>query len=136
MYHPAVFTAHESGAFVETLLAEIPWSQETMQMYEELVDVPLVIVALPTPLEIGPSESTWLKVPQAALTPIDWGQSWHRILTNSGVDYIDFWPAFAADIKSPQHQARYGTVDAHLTAHGRSLVAAYIVEHLRRFLPK
>lgn len=40
MYHPAVFTAHESGAFFETLLAEIPWSQETMQMYEKLVDVP------------------------------------------------------------------------------------------------
>jgi hypothetical protein len=96
--------------------------------------IPLILVAVPTPLEIGPSESTWVKVPQAALTPWDWGGAWHRVLNNSGVDYVDMWPPFAADIKSPQHQALYGTVDSHLTAHGRSLVASLLAEHLRKIV--
>jgi len=43
LYFPAVFSADQSAAFFRALLEEIPWSRETMRMYDKLVDVPRLV---------------------------------------------------------------------------------------------
>ncbi|GAC1651824.1 MAG: alpha-ketoglutarate-dependent dioxygenase AlkB [Vulcanimicrobiaceae bacterium] len=56
-YFPAVFTAQESAALFRTLLDIVPWSQETMKMYDKMVEVPRLVAwfepaqPLPEPLE-------------------------------------------------------------------------------------
>lgn len=42
-YYPEVFTAAQARALFEDLLANIPWSNETMKMYDKIVDVPRLV---------------------------------------------------------------------------------------------
>lgn len=43
VYYPELFTPGESAALFEDLLAVIPWSNETMKMYDKIVDVPRLV---------------------------------------------------------------------------------------------
>lgn len=43
VYFPAVFDASETASLYGELLATIPWSKETMKMYDKLVDVPRLV---------------------------------------------------------------------------------------------
>lgn len=58
VYYPAIFDVLETAALFKTLLDEIPWSHETMQMYDKMVDVPRLVAwyrdldRLPAPLEM------------------------------------------------------------------------------------
>ncbi len=100
------------------------------KMYER-AGVRFLIVLVPTHLEVGPAEGTWMRMPQAALAPNDVSDIWGLALRSSGVHYVDLWPEFISDLRSPAHRALYGSVDAHLTPHGRSLVASSVAATLR-----
>ena len=58
VYYPEVFGAAESAALFEELLAVVPWSNETMKMYDKIVDVPRLVAwyrdpdVLPQALEL------------------------------------------------------------------------------------
>lgn len=94
--------------------------------------VPIVFVVVPTPLELGPAEGTWVKMPQAALAPLNTSSQWLVTMQAAGAPYVDMWPVFLADLKSPAHRALYGTVDIHLTPYGRRLVASSVSDALKR----
>lgn len=75
VYYPAVFGAAESAAYFSTLLDEIPWSHETMRMYDKLVDVPRLVAwyrdpdPLPHPLqEIRARVQSHLRIPFNAVS--------------------------------------------------------------------
>jgi len=97
--------------------------------------IPILFVALPTALELGPSEGTWVKMPQTAMTPQNTSSQWRLTMQAAGAPYVDMWPVFISDLKSAAHQALYGTVDVHLTPHGRALVASSVSAALKRLLP-
>jgi len=92
--------------------------------------VRLLIVVVPTHLELGPAEGTWSKIAEGALTPIDASEQWRRAMRLSGLEYVDMWPSFISDLKSPGHRALYNSADNHLTPHARALVAAAVTLHL------
>jgi alkylated DNA repair dioxygenase AlkB len=43
LYVPRLFTTQESDALFQELLANAPWSHETMWMYDKMVDVPRLV---------------------------------------------------------------------------------------------
>ncbi|PZR59050.1 MAG: hypothetical protein DLM50_02105 [Candidatus Meridianibacter frigidus] len=139
-YHAVVFSVN-SGTF-GSALGNTPgaFAAPATRLFLHLraafekARIPLLVVDVPTHFDLGPSEATWIKVPQAALTPIDWDQSVRAILGDSGIDYISLWPSFTTDIRSPSHKAIYGSVDAHLTQHGRDLVAHEVIRGLTKLL--
>ncbi|MDQ6929700.1 MAG: alpha-ketoglutarate-dependent dioxygenase AlkB [Candidatus Eremiobacteraeota bacterium] len=57
VYYPAVFTSAESASLYKQLLDAVPWSHDTMKMYDKMVDVPRLVAwyrdrdSLPEPLE-------------------------------------------------------------------------------------
>ncbi len=99
--------------------------------------VPLLIVANPIPLELGPESDTWTKLLDDALTPqyIEREDAWRTVLATSGAPAVDLWPAFFDDIRSPDHRPIFSTDDAHLSRRGRELVGDAIAAELLRLRP-
>ncbi len=77
--------------------------------------VRLLIVVVPMHLEeVGPVEGTWSKIAECALTPIDTSEQWRRAMRFSGLEYVDMWPAFISELKSPGYRALFNPADNHL----------------------
>ncbi len=57
IYHPAVFTPHESGELFRFFERTLSWQHETMWMYDRTVDVPRLIARFgpgePQPVELA-----------------------------------------------------------------------------------
>jgi len=55
VYFPAAFGPSESAALFEVLSREIPWSTETMHMYDRIVDVPRLVAWYGAQQELPPA---------------------------------------------------------------------------------
>jgi len=99
--------------------------------------VPLLIVANPIPLELGPTEDTWAKLLGDALVPqyLDREDGWRTVLASTDDSAINLWPAFYDELRSPAHRPIFSTDDAHLTDYGRELVGNAIAAELLRLHP-
>ncbi|MFN2449285.1 MAG: alpha-ketoglutarate-dependent dioxygenase AlkB [Candidatus Baltobacteraceae bacterium] len=54
VYHPAVFAAQESRQLFERFERSLPWTRETMWMYDRTVDVPRLIARFGDTAEMPP----------------------------------------------------------------------------------
>ena len=99
--------------------------------------VPLLIVASPIPLELGPTQDTWAKLLGDALVPqyLDREDGWKTALAATGAPALDLWPAFFDELDSATHRPMFSTEDAHLTQHGRELVGNAMAAELVRLHP-
>jgi hypothetical protein len=99
--------------------------------------VPLLIVASPIPLELGPTEDTWAKLLGDALVPqdLDREDGWKTVLASTEAPSLDLWPTFFGDLNSPAHRPIFSTEDAHLTQYGRDLIGSAIATELVRVHP-
>ena len=71
-YYPAVFGARECRLLFEDLLANIPWSAETMKMYDKVVDVPRLVAWYRDPDVLPQSlETIRRRVQERLLTPFN-----------------------------------------------------------------
>lgn len=72
VYYPEVFTAAESARLFEELLAVIPWSNETMKMYDKIVDVPRLVAWYRDPDVLPPGlERIRRRVQERLATPFN-----------------------------------------------------------------
>ncbi len=100
----------------------------------------LVVSSTPISEDLSPAEDAWnaLVSSQSAgqVTPAaEVGDLMNAAIRASGVPYLDLWPVFQAESRSPEHAALFGTQDDHLSAHGRRVVAEALTAFLRKLKP-
>jgi hypothetical protein len=97
----------------------------------------LVVVTEPLVAELDPVERAWTKTVENAYLPSNpnAGRDWQTIAKSSGVRTVDVWAAFDDDLRSPQHQALYGSDDEHFSEHGRAVAGNAVGEALLRWRP-
>ena len=54
VYHPGLFDLAQSDAYFRTLFETMPWSHETMRMYDKVVDVPRLVAWFGVGAELPP----------------------------------------------------------------------------------
>jgi SGNH hydrolase-like domain, acetyltransferase AlgX len=116
-----------------------PTAAALRTIHEELsrAHLPLVVVAMPMPLDLEPAEQTWRKVVEDALAPLpaDDEARWLEAFRDAQVSSVDLFPVFRNDLRSAGHRPLYGSDEAHLTPHGRAVAAHAIAAGLERLRP-
>lgn len=99
--------------------------------------VPVAVVIEPLPNQLAPSEDMWTDLTVTPPTPHDlaFRDLLRAAIKRSGIPTIDLWPAFEADMRSPDHRALYATEDPHYSLHGREIAGAQIARALLRLAP-
>lgn len=98
----------------------------------------LLVYTTPIAQNISPVETAWPQflsgegqtTPDARL-----GIELNSAVRNSGVDMLDLWKVFEADVKSPRHQPLFGTDDVHFSYHGRVVVARDLTKWFKEKQP-
>jgi hypothetical protein len=96
----------------------------------------MLLVANPIPLELGPSEATWIKFVEGALKPqlAEREAAWRQVLASSGSPFVDLWPSFFDVVNARVHRPLY-SADSHLTEYGREIVGRAVAEELIKLRP-
>jgi len=98
----------------------------------------LLVYTTPLAQNISPVESAWPQLISSegqAPPNTRLGVQLNDAVTHSGVDMLNLWKVFEADVKSPQHEPLFGTDDVHFSYHGRVLVARELIKWFNQRRP-
>lgn len=98
----------------------------------------LLVCTTPIGEVISPVETTWpqLLSSEGQLSPntrLD--AELRAAVKDSGVQMLDLWSVFEADVRSPRHQPLFGTSDPHFSYHGRAVVARELANWFKQRQP-
>lgn len=100
--------------------------------------VGLLVYITPLPQNISPVETVWpqLLSSDGQTTPdVRLGTRLDVAVRDSGVEMVDLWKVFEADVRSARHEPLFGTDDVHFSYHGRSVVARELVKWFKQKRP-
>ena len=100
--------------------------------------IPVLFVTQPLSFEMGLDSQTVLTVQGIAWQAPPDG-TLEKVVTDpfvrARVNWLDAWPAFYADERSPSHRPVYLSVDGHFTAYGNAVMGRAIAERLEQDKP-
>lgn len=98
----------------------------------------LLVYTTPFGENVSPLETAWPQLfsSEGQTTPdARLGAELNAAVRASGVDMLDLWSVFGAEVRSPNHEPLFGTTDVHLSYHGRAIVAREIAKWFKQRQP-
>jgi hypothetical protein len=114
-------------------------SLQRMQRDLSARHIGFLVYTTPLAWNLSPTELTWEQLslfPNGQVAPdYLFGEQVEAAVKASGVPTIDFWSIFAAEERSADHSALFGTADDHFSQHGRAIVGETIAKYFDHLRP-